>query len=160
MRMMNDSTRRFGGEVPPALDRNLQQASQELRNRPRAEALLIEAQVRDPDCLPVYFALYKFYFYSRRLKDAERIVLAALSAAARQAGISSRWQNLTRDSAAWHETSGPAHFYLFSLKALAFIRLRLGRRKQSAQLLMKIAELDPQDTIGASVVGSLASAVS
>lgn len=156
---MSASITRFGGEVPAEVDRDLEEASLDYRNKPRAETLLIQARARDPECLPVYFALYKFYFYSHRLTEAERVVVEALGRAARQAGISRRWRQLTPDCAPWHDTNGPAHFYLFSLKALAFIRLRLGRRKQSAELLMKIAELDPQDTVGASVIGSLASAL-
>lgn len=156
--IMEDSTLRFGGRVPAAQDQRLTEAARSYTDKPRAEALLLEAHERDPQCLPVYFSLYKFYFYSRRLADAERTVLAALDAAARQAGISSDWSSLSSASAPWHDTSGPAHFYLFSLKALAFIRLRLGRRPDAAALLEKLTELDGSDTVGASVIRSLADA--
>jgi tetratricopeptide (TPR) repeat protein len=155
---MSETEIRFGGRVSAALDRTLVDAARQYTDKARAEALLLEALQRDTECLPVYFALYKFYFYSHRLADAERIVLAALETASRQARIAPDWSVLTPDSAAWHATNEPAHFYLFSLKALAFIRLRLGRRAEASALLAKLAELDPGDSIGASVIRSLASA--
>jgi tetratricopeptide (TPR) repeat protein len=155
---MQDSRTRFGGPVSAVLDGHLTAAARNYTDKPRAEALLLEAQERDPHCLPVYFSLYKFYFHSRRLADAERVVLAALEAAARQAGINPDWSSLSAGSAAWQDTTGPAHFYLFSLKALAFIRLRLGRRPEAVDLLEKLAELDGADSVGGSVIRSLEAA--
>lgn len=155
---MTDTVARFGGEVAPAIDRHLLDAARSYAYTSRAESLLLDAHKLDPECLPVYFSLYKFYFYSNRLHDAEQIVLAALDTAARQAGIPSDWSSLQADTAAWHDTGGPAHFYLFSLKALAFIRLRLGLTQAADELLNKLLELDTNDTVGSSVVRSLASA--
>jgi hypothetical protein len=146
---------RFGGPAPAAVDRRLEDAAASYADGALAETLLLEAHTLDPSCLPVYFALYKFYFYKSRLADAERGALAALDAAANQAGIPADWQQLTPQSADWADTRGPQHFYLFSLKALAFIRLRLGRADEANALLAKLAELDPRDTVGSSVIGSL-----
>ena len=148
---MIEGTSRFGGTVSGALDGRLIEASRSYADSSRAESLLIEALELDRQCLPVYFALYEFYFYSARLLDAERIVLAALKTAARQAGIPSDWSTLSPDSAAWGDTRSPAHFYLFTLKALVFIRLRQGHREQATELLEKLATLDSADTIGAGV---------
>lgn len=147
---------RFGGAAPPEIDRRLRDAT--YVDAARAETLLLDAQRLDPECLPVYFALYKFYFYKSRLADAERVALAALYAAASQAGIPADWRQLTPQSTDWADTRGPQHFYLFSLKALAFIRLRRGRADEARALLAKLAELDPRDTVGGSVIGSLATA--
>ena len=149
---------RFGGIVPPEVDIRLSMAAAAHRDARATEVLLLDAQSIDPTCLPVYFALYKFYFYRSRLAEAERITLQALIAAARQAGISEEWQQLTPCSADWAATDEPQHFYLFSLKALAFIRLRLGRADEARAILAKLAELDPSDTIGASVIRSLETA--
>jgi tetratricopeptide (TPR) repeat protein len=156
---VSESTTRFGGVVPAALDGRLLEAARSYANTSRAESLLLDAHKLDPECLPVYFSLYKFYFYSHRLHEAKEIVLAALATAARQAKISSDWSQLTKNSAAWNETSSPAHFYLFSLRALAFIYLRLGRHEEANSLLDKLLELDTGDGVGASVVRSLAAAV-
>ena len=80
----------------------------------------------------------------------------ALVAAAMQGGFDSVWQNLEADTCDWADHAAPAHFYLFSLKALAFIRLRRGDTGESAAMLSKLAELDPGDSVGASVIRSIA----
>jgi len=153
-----EGTVRFGGIVPPEVDIRLSMAAAAHRDARTTEVLLLDAQSIDPTCLPVYFALYKFYFYRSRLAEAERITLQALIAAARQAGFSEDWQRLTPHTADWVATDEPQHFYLFSLKALAFIRLRLGRTEEARAILAKLNELDPSDTVGASVIHALATA--
>lgn len=153
---MHEAIPRFGGTAPPEIDRRLRDAA--YVDAPRAETLLLDAQHIDPECLPVYFALYKFYFYRSRLADAERIALRALETAARQGRFPANWMVLTLDAADWSDVHSPAHFYLFSLKALAFIRLRQRRVPEARALLDKLAELDPLDQVGASVISSLATA--
>jgi hypothetical protein len=80
----------------------------------------------------------------------------ALDAAARLGGFSVDWATLNADTADWTRHDSPAHFYLFSLKALAFIRLRRGDQAGCEQILEKLRELDRADTVGASVIGSIA----
>ena len=155
---MHAERTRFGGPAPAAVDRRLEDAAASYADGALVETLLLEARTLDASCLPVYFALYKFYFYKSRLADAERIALTALDTAASQADIPADWRQLTPQSADWTDTRGPQHFYLFSLKALAFIRLRRARADEARALLTKLAELDPRDTVGASVIGSLATA--
>src|SRR3974390_110691 len=101
---------RFGGAVAQAVDSCLLEAARSYADASRAESMLLQALELDQQCLPAYFALYKFYFYNGRVADAERIVVAALQAAARQAGISADWSALSADSADWTDTGGPAHF--------------------------------------------------
>ena len=81
----------------------------------------------------------------------------ALAESARQGGFAVRWGELRYWSANWSE--GPGRFYLFSLKALAFIRLRLHGLKAAGPLLEKLRELDPQDCVGSSVIAELAEGV-
>lgn len=121
-----------------------------------AESLLWRAQIADPDCLHVYYTLYKFYFNHKRLGDAERAACLALDAAARQAHIPADWRSQNKDSCDWSNVNAPQHFYLFSLKALAFIRLRQQRADDAELILAKLREIDPQDTVGASVIEAYA----
>ncbi len=148
----------FGGEAKPVIHRLLLDAAAVYQQTNRAEKILWSAQAMDPSCLPVYFALYKFYFYKARLEDAEKAALTGLKSAAQQGGFSADWMNLSAASAKWESTEGAQHFYLFTLKALAFIRLRLKRREESLAILHKLKELDPKDTVGSSVIRDLASA--
>lgn len=145
-------------QVPVAVADCLRDAAAAHADTTTAEPLLWQAQSLAPDCLTVYFALYKFYFYKGRLQDAEHVTRIGLEAAARLGGINTDWTRLTPASSTdWQQADSPQHFYLFTLKALAFIRLRLGERADSLAILDKLAELDPLDRVGASVIRTLAS---
>lgn len=146
----------FGGAASPVITQLLREAAAAYQQTSRAEAILWSAQAIDPTCLPMYFALYKFYFYKFRLADAEKVALMGLRTAAHQGGFPADWSRLSPLSASWSITDGPQHFYLFTLKALAFIRLRLGKREESLALLGKLRELDPGDSVGSSVIHDLA----
>lgn len=141
--------------LPPVVQQLLHEAVAVYSQANRAEAILWSAQAMYPECLPVYFALYKFYFYKGRLHDAERATRLGLATASRQAGFDADWHCLTATTVDWTDTRGPQHFYLFSLKALAFICLRLGRRSESQAILSKLAQIDPGDSVGASVIRDL-----
>lgn len=143
----------------PDIDRHLQEAAAAYHDTPLAEQHLWRALAIDPACLKVYFSLYKFYFYKHRLADAEHVTLTALETAARQGGFTADWTMLTPASTDWSCIDAPQHFYLFSLKALAFIRLRRGKTEESLALLAKLHELDPYDSVGSSVIRDLASVV-
>lgn len=147
----------FGVGLRPETDSLLQRAvALRVHDREEAEHTLWEAQRRDPDCLPVYFALYKFYANGKRLPEAERAARLALAEAARQGGFAADWRELARASASatlYAAAGGP--FYLFSLKALAFVTLRQGRAQDAGAILDDLRSLDPEDRSGGSVVRAL-----
>jgi len=145
----------FGGTASADVTTLLDQAMQSYADTERAETLLWQAQRLDMNALPVYFSLYKFYFYKRDLEKAEVAARMALQAAANADRFPPDWHLLQRDSADWADHAAPAHFYLFSLKALAFIRLRRGDACEAAAILDKMAELDPGDTVGATVIRTM-----
>lgn len=146
----------YASAVPPEVAVLLEEAMGAYHDTARAEALLQRAKAEAPESLAVYFSLYKFYFYKGRLADAEAAVRAALATAARQGGFPDAYQSLTAASADWLRHDSPEHFYLFSLKALAFIRLRQGDTGGCEAILGKLRELDSADTVGGSVIGALA----
>ncbi|EWY39579.1 hypothetical protein N825_05675 [Skermanella stibiiresistens SB22] len=149
------------GDVPEHIDARLQEAvtARLAGDLETAERLLWEAHHLGPKILPVYYALYKFYFNQRRLDDAERVTLIGLEAAARLGGFDPDWRRLDRAAADWTSVVGPQHFYLFTLKALAFITLRGTRTDASLTMLAKLRELDPTDTVGYGVIATLAESV-
>lgn len=153
---METSRAFYAGDIPPRAGSLLEEAMSAYADTARAESLLQQAQREAPDALPVYFSLYKFYFYKGQLEQAEHSVRLALATAAGQGGFSSDWHVLTPDAADWERHDGPAHFYLFSLKALAFIRLRRGDTPGCEAILAKLGELDRADTVGGSVIGAIA----
>ena len=129
-------------------------------NHSRAETLFLEAFSLDSSCLQTYFALYKFYFFLKRLHDAEKIVIAGLVESARQGGFSADYQQLVTDLPAWNGyPEEQTLFYLYTLKALAFIKLRLGDEQHARSILFHLQKLDPKDLSGASVIMDLAEGV-
>jgi len=145
-----------GAERSPA-SALLAEAARASWDRQRTEELLLAAQKLDPSCLSVYRALYKLYAAQRRLPEAEREILSSLRVASELCGVSQEWRSLQASSVDWSDPSGPARFVLWGLKALAFVWLRQGRVREAEALLDKLAELDPIDGAGGSVVRAIAS---
>lgn len=143
------------GEVPDHIDERLQAAVEARLDPARCEALLWEAHRLGPRVLPVFYALYKFYFNLRRLADAERVALIGLEAAAREGGFAADWRRLGPDATDWTAHGAP-RFFLFTLKALAFIRLRRGEREAALALLDALRRIDPADQVGYGVIALLA----
>lgn len=154
--MVNGTPGVASDDIPAAIGTRLHDAATHYHDSDTAEAHLIDAIAAAPDYLPGYFALYKFYFYKKRLEQAEQAALAGLSNAARLGGFEPEWHKLTPASANWQEGTGAAHFYLFTLKALAFIHLRTGRAPSCQAMLDKLAEIDPGDQVGACVIRDFA----
>ena len=154
--MLESTTAALGFAAPPEIEHHLQQAALVYNDTLAAERILLRVLAMDPQCLAVYFALYKFYFYKHQLHDAELIALRGLRMAASQAGFAADWTKLDSTSAPWQRVDGPQHFYLFTLKALAFMRLRQNQPAAAQVLLAKLAELDPADQVGANVIRDLA----
>lgn len=147
----------FGTAIAPIINSRLQYAiAARHRDNSQAENLLWEAREEDPTCLPVYFALYKFYANCKKLDRAERAARLALAEASRQAGTSADWHKLLPGQP---YASEAGLFYLFSLKALGFIKLRREQWQEADDILRNLARLDPEDRCGGSVVLGLAESV-
>lgn len=126
-----------------------------------AEQALLNTLKQQPEHLETYIELCKLYFYSKRLKEAEEVARSALIEAARQGGFGPEWDTLIPDNEAiWQESDSPQRVYLYMLKALSFIRLRQDDVDGGREILTHLGRLDPDDLVGGSVVGDLASAVS
>ncbi len=151
----------FSPNIPPEVNSLLQAAvAASSVDQSLAENLFIQAQTLDSQCLQTYFALYKFYFYQKRLLDAERIVLAGLEEAAKQGGFPNDSYQLVQNLQEWNLVNNEnALFYLYTMKALSFIKLRLGFTLDAQLVLSHIQRLDPEDLSGASVIMDLAAGV-
>lgn len=150
----------FGGAVPEAVRHLLHRAAQ----APRGEvgALLWTAQALAPQCLAVYYALYKHHAGRREFEQAERAACRGLREAARQAGLAEDWRQVTPTSVPVgldFSRTGPARFWLFTLKALAFIALRSQRPADAREMLARIAAIDAAARIGDDVIATLLASV-
>lgn len=147
------STDLFGGEVPPQV-KDLVEQARNAETPERALALLWTAQVCAPECPSLYYLLYKFHARHADFEQAELAALKGLDIAAEQAHLPDDWRTVT-SSMADFLSPGPARFWLFTLKALAFIRLRRQDPESATAYLAKVNELDPQGGTGAGVIESL-----
>jgi hypothetical protein len=147
-----ESVELFGGAVSPAVQHLIDVA----RHAPPAqvEAALWTAVATAPDQLPVYYLLYKMHAGRGELDLALQAASKGLQAAAQAAQMAPDWQTVL-PSAADFSAPGPARFWLFTLKALAFIQLRRGERDVAAALVARLCLLDPDDHLGASTVERL-----
>ena len=147
----------FGGEVPAAVHALLHQAA---ASAPAVRGTLLwTAQALAPQCLAIYYTLYKHHAGQRELDLAERAALRGLAEAAQQAGLPAGLPQLWPADAAlpaatvW--ASGPGRFWLFTLKALAFISLRSGRPEVAQACLAQIERLAPGARLGDEVTRGL-----
>jgi len=146
----------FGGDVPRAVRRLLHQAAAS-QGHERA-ALLWTAQALAPSCLATYYALYKHHAGRREFALAERAAERALVEAALQGGLAPDWRAVRPAADLDFHHDGPQRFWLFTLKSLAFIRLRSGRAEEAHELLARIDALEPQARLGADVIAELLAA--
>lgn len=145
------------GDVPPAVNEILQEGvALHRHDKPAADAAFRRALALDPTALATWFCLYKIHTYAGDLDAALDTALGALREAARQTNLAADWTAWRPEELSLH---GPGRFALYTLKALAFIRLRRGERGEAARILAHLATLDPTDAVGASVVAAIADGV-
>ncbi|MEW8429842.1 MAG: hypothetical protein G8D61_09020 [gamma proteobacterium symbiont of Ctena orbiculata] len=150
-----DKPVQFGFRIAPEVDAHLQRAARLVTHREASLAALIDAREAAPGQVETLVAMFKLLFYQGKIAKAESLVRESLTKAALQGGFPSDWHQLDRDSAQWREPRGPARLYLYSLKALAFIRLRQDDREGAREILDTIALIDPEDNVGANVIREL-----
>jgi len=142
-------------EVAPSIRLLLESAMKNYANREISETLLKKAFDTDPSVLDTYVVYYKYYFYHSLLTKAEQWVYLALENASSQGEFDSDWDSLIPTSANWDVLDGPERIYLYSLKALAFLRMKQGDFELPAEVLNKLEILDPQDQVGWTVVAQM-----
>lgn len=134
------------GQALPADAAALITQAGERRDRPaEALALLERAQALAPQHPVPVIALYRFHFYGHALEQArlqgESALALARAALGPDFGDEPPADDTVRGDAA-------VRFYLFTLKALAYLNLRLGERDEARLMLGELRRLDPQDHLG------------
>jgi hypothetical protein len=114
------------------------------------EAPLLRARAMAPASLTVLVALYRFYYYQHRLRDAVGIAEEALKITARDLALPIDWRRLDD-----HQIASAAaismsllRFHLLCLKAEAYLHLRLGKADEGKAMLRKLVEIDSRNRLG------------
>ena len=116
-----------------------------------AELPLLKAYFLAPASLNVLVALNRFYYYQHRLDDALIATLKALAVIRAMIDFPEDWRDLQVDhlNAVPAESLTQVRLYLFTLKAIGFLNMRLNHLDLSQGIFEKLAGLDSKDRIGA-----------
>ena len=116
-----------------------------------AELPLLKAYFLAPDSLNVLVALNRFYYYQHRLEEALAATCKALVIIRSTISFPGDWRELEPshiiDASAASLTN--IRLYLFTLKAIGFLNMRLGNLELSQTIFEKLVDLDSKDRIGA-----------
>ncbi|MGB1091240.1 MAG: hypothetical protein ACPGYX_03880 [Oceanobacter sp.] len=113
----------------------------------RAESLISQAIGQFPESVELKVAYYKMLAYSNRLEEAMSVIQDVLKKT--ESGLDALPANIGE----MEETS---RVHLYTLKALAFVSLKMENITAAQKVLDHLEQLDPSDQVGASVVRDLA----
>ena len=116
-----------------------------------AELPLLKAYFLAPESLNVVVALNRFYYYQHRLEDALAATLKALAVIRPLIDFPDDWRDLQAGhlSEARAELLTQVRLYLFTLKAVGFLNMRLNNLDLSQAIFEKLVGLDSKNRIGA-----------
>ncbi len=122
-----------------------------LYGRGEAELPLLKAYLRAPESLNVLVALNRFYYYQHRLNEALLISEKALNLLAASINFPMDWQqvDLAHINSAPKSMLSQIRLYLFTLKSVGFLQMRLENLTVSQRIFQKLILLDEKDRIGA-----------
>ncbi|MDR3438621.1 hypothetical protein [Telmatospirillum sp.] len=143
------SRRYYGGDLPIEAERALHEAALDFSNESLAEQHVHRALQLAPGHLAVLIGAYKFYFYHHRLTEALPYAEACLAEAGRRLALPADWRAVRPSQADFASLEGWPRLFLFSLVALGYLLLRLGRVAEGEEALTQVVALDPGDRLGA-----------
>lgn len=138
--------------LPPVAEEHLRLASHAYADDAKAEMHLALAKAIAPNNPVVQVGEYRYFFYKNRLPEALKVAEACLLTVSAELRIPARWQEVFPSHADFRSDE-PAHrFYLFVLKAYAYLLLRLNRLVEGSLAAEKLLELDPGNKVGGQVL--------
>ncbi|MGI9213717.1 MAG: tetratricopeptide repeat protein [Methylococcaceae bacterium] len=143
----------LGGGLPAEAEQELSLAGQYFSEYDVALGHLQKAWEIAPDHAAVYIGLYRFYFYTHRLREALDVAERCLAKAARDNGFKGDWRSVQRGDADFVRFDALLpRFFLFTLKGYAYLNLRLGQLDAGREAMEKLLELDPANRMGGQVL--------
>lgn len=138
--------------LPASALEQLRLASLAYADSAKAEMHLAMAKMIAPDNPAVKVGEYRYYFYKGRLQEALQIADYCLELTAQSLNIPQNWRRVWPHHANF-KSDEPAHrFYLFCLKAYAYLLLRLNQLSQGREAVEKLLQLDPANKVGGQVL--------
>jgi len=135
----------IGSGLSPQVRSLIEQAATLYESPAQALALLEQARAAAPSHPAPLIALYRFFFDGHQLDKARAVGEDAL-AIARTALGPHFGDEPPSDEATRHDAA--VRFYLFALKGLAYLNMRLGDMDEARLMLAGLRRLDPKDHVG------------
>lgn len=131
--------------------RDLIKFAAELYSSGEAELPLLRAYLLAPESLNVLVALNRFYYYQHRLAEALLISEKALTLIRCGIGFPDDWRQVEMPhiSEAPKDLLTKIRLYLFTLKSIGFLNMRMENLALSRSIFEKLVALDAKDRIGA-----------
>lgn len=143
----------LGKGLPEEAEHHLWEAGLAYHQDEEALAHLKAAWDAAPGHAAVYIAMYRFYFYKNRLREALDVARDCLKKAALDNGLAEDWRQVKVGDANFgsFEAILP-RFFLFTLKGYGYLQMRLGDLDEGRAAIEKLLELDPGDKLGGKVL--------
>jgi tetratricopeptide (TPR) repeat protein len=141
--------RYYGDDLPAEAERALHAVGLCWEDDAAAEAQILRALALAPDHFAVHYGAYKFYYYKHRLPDALPHVERWVAEAIRRNALPVDWRDVRSEHADFTHFDGDPRLFLFSLRAMGWLLVRLGRVEEGRAALQKVANLDPEDQMRA-----------
>jgi len=139
----------IGGQLSPEVSALLARAAALPHQADEAQGLLEQARASAPLHPAPLVALYRFHFYGHRLRQAQQVGEDALAVVRSVLG-----PDFGDEAPSEEQARGDVcvRFYLFALKGLAYLNLRLGQMDEAVGLLRELKRLDPGDHVGGALL--------
>lgn len=138
--------------LSPVAEEQLRLASLAYADDARAEMHLTLARAVAPNNPVVKVGEYRYYFYKGQLEQSLRVATDCLLLVAQELSLPTQWRSVEPGHADFRGDE-PAHrFYLFCLKAYAYLLLRLGYMEEGRSAVDKLLQLDPGNKVGGQVL--------
>lgn len=142
----------LGSGLPAEAEQELKLAGLHYTHSQVAESHLRRALAIAPGHFAVEIGLYRFYFYKGRLKEALGVARRCLETSATMIGVDLDWRAVRPEDADFDSYEPLPRFYLFCLKAYAYLNMRLGDLGEGSAAAFKLLLLDPKDRLNGSVL--------
>lgn len=137
----------LGAGLPPAAEQELRLAGLNYTHGDIAERHLRNALAIAPGHFAVEVGLYRFYFYKGRLREALLVATRCLERTATLIGVDTDWRAVRPEDADFAGYQPLPRFYLFCLKANAYLNMRLGNLGEGCAAAFKLMVLDSQNRL-------------
>ena len=148
----SEQTALYFDEVLPQEVESLLADAAEHYGEAECEHRLLKAFFLVPESLTVLVSLYRMYFYQHRYEETLVTASHALRISGARLGFPPDWRELQLSHLDAELPLGLVRFYLFALKGMAYVKMRMGELEDGEAMIDKVMALDPEDRLGASVL--------